>query len=42
MHVNGWTRRQAYDHVQAAFALWEARSRVPWEVDTQWLHERAR
>ena len=37
MHVNGWTRRQAYDYVQAAFALWEERSRVPWEVDISWL-----
>lgn len=40
MEVNGWTRRQAYDHVQAAFALWEKRSQKQWEVDISWLEKR--
>lgn len=42
MKVNGWTRRQAYDHVQAAFALWERRSEGPWEVDISWLKSTGR
>jgi hypothetical protein len=37
MRVNGWTRQQAYDHVQAAFALWEERSQQPWTLDLSHL-----
>jgi hypothetical protein len=37
MRVNGWTRQQAHEYVQAAFALWEHRSRREWQVDLGWL-----
>ena len=37
MKVNGWTWRQAYAYVQAAFALWERRNEDPWELDIRWL-----
>lgn len=37
MRVNGWTRRQAHDHVQQAFAVWEERSRQSWTLDLEHL-----
>lgn len=32
-HVNGWTPHQTQQHIQQAFAVWEARSRVSWTLD---------
>ena len=36
-HVNGWTERQAWEHVDAAAAKWRARSAHVWELDLSML-----
>lgn len=36
-HVNGWTERQAWEHVDAAAAKWRARSEHVWELDLSML-----
>lgn len=37
MRVNNWTETQAGDHIGAAFALWEERSRRQWDLDMTYL-----
>lgn len=36
-HVNGWTAQQAWEHVDAAFELWQRRSQHVWELDLSML-----
>lgn len=40
-HVNGWTERQAWAHVDAAAAKWQARSEHVWELDLSMLTDAA-
>ena len=37
--VNGWTEEHAMDHLETAFAVWNVRSELPWELDISYLYE---
>lgn len=37
MRLNGWSRREAHAHVQAAFGTFERRSVRRWRLDLSWL-----
>ena len=39
MAVNGWTERQAREHVTAAFQTWRELSRLQWVLNATWLLE---
>lgn len=36
--VNGWTMSETQTYLEYAFAVWDARSQVDWDLDISFLH----